>query len=184
MSKREEIIQLADALIKQKGYNAFSFYEISDTVGIKTASIHYHFPTKADLGVAVIERHIENLNDLIGKLKGRSPIEKLERFFSIYANIQMESKVCLVGSLATDFKTLDEKVQNKLKEFSALMLDWVSGFLEEGRDNKVFEFEGLPRTKALIIISNMLAIVQLSRLTSSDDFDVVKASIESDLFKQ
>ena len=65
MSKREEIIQLADTLIRQKGYNAFSFYEISDKVGIKTASIHYHFPAKSDLGIAVVDLHIKNLNGLI-----------------------------------------------------------------------------------------------------------------------
>ena len=184
MSKKEEIIKLADNLIRGKGYNAFSFYEVSDKVGIKTASIHYHFPTKSDLGVAVIELHIKNLNSLIGCSKSKSPLEKLEYFFSIYADIQKESNVCLVGSLATDFNTLDQKVQHKLKALSALILDWVSGFLEEGRSKNLFDFEGEPRSKALMIISNMLAIVQLSRLTSDKDFEVVKTSIKNDLLKE
>src|SRR5690606_29438638 len=184
MSKREEIIQFADTLIRQKGYNAFSFYEISDKVGIKTASIHYHFPTKSDLGVAVIDQHIEHLNGLIESLKRKSPTEKLSKFFSIYSSIQKERKVCLVGSLATDFNTLDNKVQDKLKGFSALMLDWVSGFLEEGKEENVFEFEGLPRTKALMIITNMLAAVQLTRLTNTDDFERIKENITNDLIQQ
>ena len=109
MSKREEIIQLADTLIRQKGYNAFSFYEISDSVGIKTASIHYHFRTESDLGVAVIEQQSEDLKRWIENSKKRSTEEKLDRFFSIYAKIRQENKVCLVGSLATDFHTLDRK---------------------------------------------------------------------------
>lgn len=184
MSKREEIIKLADTLIRQKGYNAFSFYEISDKVGIKTASIHYHFPTKSDLGVAVIDQQIENLNGLIENLKRKSTLEKLDKFFSIYADIQKENKVCLVGSLATDFNTLDSKVQDKLKEFSALMLNWVSGFLEEGRNENLFEFDGEPRIKAFMIISNMLAIVQLTRLTNNNDFEVVKTVIKNDLLKK
>ncbi len=184
MSKREEIIQLADTLIRQKGYNAFSFYEISDSVGIKTASIHYHFRTKSDLGVAVIEQQSEDLKRWIENSKKRSTEEKLDRFFSIYAKIRQENKVCLVGSLATDFHTLDKKIQCKLKAFSELMLDWVSGFLEEGKNENVFGFDGSPRTRALIIISNMLAIVQLSRLTNDSDFEVVKTSIKNDLLKK
>jgi len=184
MSKREEIIELADNLIRQNGYNAFSFHEISNKVGIKTASIHYHFPTKSDLGVAVIDQHIENLTGLIENFGSKSPTEKLNRFFSIYSNIKKESKVCLVGSLATDFNTLDDKVQEKLKSFSKLMLNWVSGFLEEGRNKNLFVFDEEPRNKALMIISNMLAIVQLTRLTNDNDFEVVKTIIKNDILKK
>ena len=184
MSKREEIIQLADKLILHKGYNAFSFYDISDEIGIKTASIHYHFRTKSDLGIAVIQQHIENLKLVIEKYKAKTPEEKLDKFFTIYTNIKKESKICLVGSLATDFNTLDKKVQEKLKEFSELMLDWVADFLAEGKDEKVFYFEEEPRTKALLIISNMLAIVQLSRLTNDDDFGIVKNSIKKEILNK
>ncbi len=61
MNTREQIIQLADTLIRERGYNAFSFYDISKKIEFKTAYIHYHFPVKLNLGVAVIERHIKNL---------------------------------------------------------------------------------------------------------------------------
>ncbi|MDF1613229.1 TetR/AcrR family transcriptional regulator [Stygiobacter electus] len=183
MNTKEQIIQLADCFIREKGFNAFSFYDISNKIEIKTASIHYHFPTKSDLGVAVIEYHIEKLNKVINDNKLTSPMDKLDRFFSIYKKIKNENKVCLVGSLATDFNTLDEKVKKKLKEFSEIMLSWVSEFLEDGRKKDIFDFEGESRTKALMIISNMLAIVQLSRLTTQNDFEVVKKSIQRELIK-
>jgi len=184
MDTREQIIQLADNLIREKGYNAFSFYDISKSVGIKTASVHYHFPAKADLGVAVIQQHINNLNFVKEKFNGKSPLEKLEKFFSIYSAIQNQNKVCLVGSLATDFNTLDKKVKNKLKLFSGSMLDWVSDFLEEGRNSNVFKFEGPPRTKAIMIIGNMLSIVQLARLTGNKDFKIIKDTIKQELIKK
>ena len=184
MDTKEQIVQLADNLLRDKGYNAFSFYDISKSVGIKTASIHYHFPTKSDLGVAVIEQHINNLSLLKEKFNNKSPVEKLDKFLSIYSLIKNENKVCLVGSLATDFNTLDEKVKDKLKVFSDSMLDWVSGFLQEGRNNNIFQFEGLPRTKAIMIIGNMLSIVQLSRLTSDKDFKIIKDTIKQELIKK
>ena len=184
MDTRDQIINLADNLIRDKGYNAFSFYDISKAVGIKTASIHYHFAAKSDLGVSVVEQHIHNLSLLKEKFKHRSPFEKLNKFFSIYTSIKNEDKVCIVGSLATDLNTLDKKVKDKLKIFSDNMLEWVSGFLEEGRNSHVFHFEGLPRTKAIMIISNMLAIVQLSRLTGDNDVKTVVDTIKKELIKK
>lgn len=183
MSKREEIIQLADQLIREKGYNAFSFYDISKKVGIKNASIHYHFPVKSDLGIAVIQLHTKRLQHLIDRTSLDTPIQKLGHFFSIYENIKNENKVCLVGSLATDFNTIDGNIQLHLKTFSEIMLTWVSQFLEDGRQEQIFHFEPSPRTKALMIISNMLAIVQLCRLTNLQDFETVKSTIKQELIK-
>lgn len=180
---REQIIQLADQLIRDKGYNAFSFYDISRSVGIKTASVHYHFPAKSNLGTAVIEEHIHSLEQVRAELKNRSPLEKLDKFLSIYTAVRHKNQVCLVGALATDYYTLDETVQERLKTFAASMLDWVSGFLAEGRTLDLFRFEGTPRTKAIMIITNMLAIVQLSRLTGDKDFNAVKKTIKQELTK-
>jgi 3-oxoacyl-[acyl-carrier-protein] synthase II/TetR/AcrR family transcriptional repressor of nem operon len=184
MNTREQIIQLADNLIREKGYNAFSFYDIAKSVGIKTSSIHYHFPSKSDLGVAVIELYINGIETARKEYENKSPIENLDLLFSIYSNIKNEDKVCIVGSLAPDFKTLDEKMQASLKIFTEVMFDWVSHFLEEGRNSNVFQFECSPRTKAGMIIGNLLSIVLLSRLTSDKDFETVKETINQELIKK
>ena len=55
---REEIIDLAEDLIRQNGYNAFSYSDIAAMLEVRPAAIHYHFPSKSDLGVAVIEREL------------------------------------------------------------------------------------------------------------------------------
>ena len=184
LDTREQIIELADNLIREKGYNAFSFYDISRSVGIKTASIHYHFRSKSDLGMAVIEHQLQQLHLVIKKFESKTPIERLDKFFSIYASIKNENKVCLVGSLATDFNTLDKKLQARLKIFSDAMLEWVISFLEEGRNENVFQFKGSARTKAIMIIGNMLAIVKLSRLTFDKDFKAIKDTIKQELIKK
>jgi len=184
LDTREQIIELADNLIREKGYNAFSFYDISRSVGIKTASIHYHFRSKSDLGMAVIEHQLQQLHLVIRKFESKTPIERLDKFFSIYASIKNENKVCLVGSLATDFNTLDKKLQARLKIFSDAMLEWVTSFLEEGRQENVFQFKGSARTKAIMIICNMLAIVQHTRLTLDKDFKDIKDTIKQELIKK
>src|SRR5690242_7158071 len=57
------ILDIAENLIQTQGYNAFSFRDIAEAAGIKTSSIHYYFPAKADLGKAVVARHITILHD-------------------------------------------------------------------------------------------------------------------------
>ncbi|KFF10835.1 TetR/AcrR family transcriptional regulator [Flavobacterium hydatis] len=181
MTTREAIIDKADQLIREKGYNAFSFKDISNDIGIKTASIHYHFPAKSDLGVATIKEHIERYETLKKKVANQSPLIKLEAFLAIHTQIKQENKVCIVGSLATDLNTLDETIKSELQIFAALVINWLTEVLTEGKELKIFDFESSPRTKALMIITNMVAIVQLSRLTNENDFVIVKETILKEL---
>src|SRR6201987_6515356 len=54
----EQILELAEMLIQTRGYSAFSYQDIADSLGIRKASIHYHFPSKTDLGIAVVDRYV------------------------------------------------------------------------------------------------------------------------------
>src|SRR6185295_2042375 len=54
----EQILDLAETLIQTRGYSAFSYQDIADSLGIRKASIHYHFPSKTDLGIAVVDRYV------------------------------------------------------------------------------------------------------------------------------
>lgn len=181
MTTRETIIQTADELIRDKGYNAISFVDIANIVGIRKPSVHHHFPHKADLGVAVIEFHIAQLKQIRENYQSKTPEEQLDRFFAIYKDIKKQNRICIVGSLSTDFNTLDPVVQEKLQEFSEHMIAWVSYFLKEGKSQGTFNFKQSSRTKALMLISGMLAIVQLSRLTSDNDFTIMIKALRQEL---
>lgn len=181
MTTREVIVDKADQYIRNKGYNGFSFKDISNDIGIKTASIHYHFPTKSDLGVATIKEHITRCEALKKKVANKSPLTKLEAFLEVQAQIKKENKVCIVGSLATDLNTLDDAIKTELQGFAQIVISWLTEILIEGKKLNIFDFEMLPRTKAIMIITNMVAIVQLSRLTNDDDFELVRETILTEL---
>jgi AcrR family transcriptional regulator len=178
---KSEIIRIGDSLIREKGFNAFSFSDISKQLNIRNASIHYHFPTKTALGVSIIKEHIAHLNELKEKASGKSPLEKLQSFLSIYAVAKKEDKICLVGSLATDLYTVEPEIQAGLKSLVNNILEWVIEILEEGKARGIFHFDISARTKALMIITNMLAALQLTRLTSKQDFQQIKQTIINDL---
>jgi AcrR family transcriptional regulator len=177
ISTRERIIQLTDTLIRDQGYNAFSFYDIAQKLKIKNASIHYYFPTKTDLGIALLESHTERLHRLQASVQGKGAISKLKAFLSIYNVIHSEGRVCIVGSLATDLKTVEPKMAKALTVFANEILEWVTSILKEGKENNTFSFPESPRTKALMIITNMLAAVQLTRLTGDKDFVTVRENV-------
>lgn len=183
MSTRESIILLAEKLVKEKGFNAFSFHDIAATIGIKTASIHYHFPTKADLGVAVLEQQKTRLYQMQESVQDKGVLAKLEAFFSIYNNLPRENMVCMVGSLATDFNAIDPKVQENLSEFADLVLQWLTDILQEGKRENIFHFTTPAKVKAVQIASSMVGVVQLQRLVNEDDnfFKKVKDNIIKEL---
>jgi TetR/AcrR family transcriptional repressor of nem operon len=177
ISTRDRIIQLTDTLIRDQGYNGFSFYDIAQKLKIKNASIHYYFPTKTDLGLALLETHTERLNRLKVSVQEKDTVSKIKAFLSIYNVIHSEGRVCIVGSLATDLKTVEPKMAKALTIFANEILVWVAAILEEGRENKTFSFTESPRTKALMIITNMLAAVQLTRLTGEKDFITIRENV-------
>ena len=58
-----KVLDVAEELIQKRGFNAFSFKDLQERVGIKTSSIHYYFPTKQELASALIERYSESFKD-------------------------------------------------------------------------------------------------------------------------
>ena len=181
MTTREQIIHLGDELIRDQGINGFSFSDIARKLNIKSASIHYHFATKTDLVIAIIDVHIQKVAQLKSKSADKDPLSKLRTFISIYSNTKTENRICLVGSLATDLNTVDKAVKKKLILLAANILEWVTEILDEGRNTDVFHFQAKARTKALMLISNMLASLQLTRLTGDNDFKLIKETLIQEL---
>ena len=177
MSTKSEIIRIGDELIRDKGINAFSYADISKILGIKNASIHYYFPTKTDLCLAVIDAHQKQLQSLIETNAEDTPIQKLEAFMSIYAATQAEQKICLVGALTTDLHTVEEPIKTAMEQFAGMLLSWVTAIIEEGVNKNAFYCNIPARVKAMLIITNMLAALQFTRLTHAEDFYIIQQTI-------
>src|SRR5690606_34374370 len=133
MTTKESIIELADGYIRDSGYHTFSFHDISRVVGIKTSSIHYHFPGKADLGEAVIEERLERFQELRKETSGSDPVKKLALFLSIYSRMRSDNRVCLVGSVATGLPAMEENIRDRIQVLSRFIVNWVVEILDEGR---------------------------------------------------
>jgi TetR/AcrR family transcriptional regulator, transcriptional repressor for nem operon len=60
-----QILDIAERLVQMRGFNSFSYANIATELGITKASLHYHFPGKAELGQAIVTRYAERFAEAL-----------------------------------------------------------------------------------------------------------------------
>ena len=183
MNTRDRIIQVGDELIRKRGYNAFSFSDISKELKIKNASIHYHFSTKSLLVISIIQKHELILEKFKKAVYNLDPIEKITRFLSVYSTGRANNKISILGALTSDYYTFEAPVQTELKILMENTLNWLTETIKEGHKFGMFQYQMDHRTKSLMIITNILGAEQLARITFKHDFQEIKDIILADLNK-
>ena len=115
-------LDVAEHFTQSLGFNAFSYKDIQENVGIKTSSIHYYFPTKHDLVTAMTERYTEKFGAALEEISANEEngIQMLESLGALYINVLKEGKFCMCGMLASDLKSLPEQATDKLRQFFML----------------------------------------------------------------
>lgn len=164
MNTKEIIISTANNLLIERGYNAFSYKIIAQEIGIRTSSIHYYFPTKTDLGIAIVNSHSKALQGTIERNESKTALEKLHKLFLYYERLAQENKVCIVSALTSDINTLEEPLRLKLLEFSNAVADWTTTILEEGQLQKTLKPLKNTSLKAKMIITNLMGLIQITRI--------------------
>ena len=111
------ILNVADDLIQRVGLNSMSYKDISEAVGIRKASVHYHFPKKENLVDALLDRCAETYgNKYQGIVDKNEPApDKLRKLAAVFEDGLINNKLCLVGSISTSKNTLQASSSNILK---------------------------------------------------------------------
>ena len=115
----EQILDAASQLVQTRGYHAFSYADISEEVGIRKASIHYYFPSKSDLGKALVCRYRQNLNRQVENIARHTcgVDQQLQRYAQVFRDILRGAgphdtgRICLCGVLAAEWQGLPKAVQ-------------------------------------------------------------------------
>lgn len=163
---REGILDTAVALIQERGYNAFSYHHVSDALGIKNAAVHYHFPSKADLGLAVVKRYHRQFDDWVAAQRdeGAGPLALLRGYFLIPMRFVRDGgKVCPLGVLEAEYKAIPDPMRQAVRELDADIRRFLADVLEQGRHRGVFRFDGDAADKALVIVAALQGGLQIAR---------------------
>jgi len=153
-----KIMSVAQELVQQNGYNAFSFHDIARKLGIKSASIHYYFPTKSDLGKALIHQYRMEFNDQLKKIDttSNSTIDKLDHFAELFLNcLRLKNKMCLCGMLASDINTIPDEIRDEVRLFFIGCEKWLAETLRAGQHMGEIRKANHPEILARFILAGM-----------------------------
>jgi len=182
---KQAILDRAADLLQERGFNAFSYKDISTHLGIKNAAVHYHFPTKSDLGAALMRRYRERFDGWVAELEVRhpgDPVKKLEGYMAVpLSYLRNGGKVCPIGVVEAEFDAIPEAMREETKAFDLRSRAWLADVLEEGRENGTFRFEGPAADKALLITAAMQGALQVARAGGVRLFFVALRQIKRDL---
>lgn len=176
---KKRIVSIGEKLLLRQGYNGFSYADISNELGIKNAAIHYYFPTKCDLGVAIIQRGRSRFGKWCEGVE-TSPMDEwdiLDSFFQIYRSYLAKSTVCLSGALETDFATLPQPMRDETRGLVSDLINWTERFLRDGRERGAFSFWGTARDQAITVLAVIQGSIQMIRATDPSVFEVALAQI-------
>ena len=170
---REALLEAAADHLQRVGWASFSFRDLAGVVGIRAPSIHHHFPTKADLGVALVRWMRQRRNEHEAALLQSFP-DARERLVAlgdlIAERICAQHQSCPIYALQAEFPVLPEAVQ---QEVSAWIEDAIGGlarWLDEGRASGSLRFPGTSADHALVVWSVLQQGTQLTRTRPGTDF--------------
>ena len=159
-----QILDVAERLAQTRGFNGFSYADIAAELGITKASLHYHYPSKSDLGRALIDRYSQAFAAALARIEeSGAPPAQLERYVAIYADVLKAGRICLCGMLAAEYTTLPEGMQSAIRGFFDLNERWLSRILAAGRRDGTLVFEGSEDEAARAITSALEGAMLLAR---------------------
>lgn len=180
----QQILHYGRNLLQCRGYNGFSYRDISQKLGIKNAAIHHYYPQKEDLVATIFEGIRQQFAEDTARMSGSgcSAREQLQYFFDfMLKEFDKGRNICPIGSLILDFEGLPDKV----KEQHSLLLDdvlaWFSEVLKTGLEKGEFDFSEPVDTRAEAILETLLGARQLASIRGRGTLERSIFLIMSDL---
>lgn len=170
-SSREAILAAARKTAQAHGYGGLNFRELAEDVGIKAASIHYHFPSKADLGAAVARRYWEDTAAGLEAMLAETsdPTDCLRQYPGIFRKaLENDNRICLCSFMAAEYDGLPEAVKNEVQTFADVNVAWLSRVLSAAAVVSSEESEGRARAIFAAIVGAQLIARSRSDLSLYD----------------
>lgn len=129
---KERIMAAARLTVQDRGYSGLSFRELAKGVGIKSASIHYYFESKGELGGALANRYTTDFAEYLDGLlaEGLDPKTCMARYTDAFGNtLRNDNRMCLAGIMAAEHKELPDEVRTEVVKFGEMNENWIARVL-------------------------------------------------------
>ena len=162
---RGRILDAAERLVQSRGFNGFSYADVASELGVTKAGLHYHFPSKAELGEALIARYSARFVAALGQIDadGLAPAAKLAAYAALYAQVLREERMCLCGMLAAEYETLPAPMRHAILSFFDHNQGWLRTVMEDGRADRSMSFDGTAEDGAQTILGGLEGALLVAR---------------------
>jgi TetR/AcrR family transcriptional repressor of nem operon len=128
-SSRDRILETATRIAQAHGYGGLNLRALAEDVGIKAASLYYHFPSKAELAAAVAKRYWQDAAEGLELISSTTPdpAERLRRFPGTFrVALANDNRICLCSFMTAEFDDLPENVKREVETFTDVNVAWLS----------------------------------------------------------
>lgn len=152
-----EIATCARSLLAGGGYNGFSYADISASVHISKASIHHHFPSKAELVRTVLVRYREEARAGLATLGQQipDPLAQLEAYTAYWAACIRDgtSSFCICAMLAAELPAIPREAADEVRGHFLDLAAWLASVLAKGALQGVFSLRTSPEAEAMVFMA-------------------------------
>lgn len=133
---KARLLEVAEDSVRRTGLKALSFRTLASEVGIKSSSVHYHFPEKSDLARELIERYRDRLFANLDTLarSNMSLREQLVQFANLLGPTADQNRVCLLAMLCAEFPALKPDNQRLLANVFSNLEIWLTNLIDSRRE--------------------------------------------------
>jgi len=168
----EKILDVAERLMVSRGYNAFSYADIAPEVGVGKATIHHHFPTKAELAAAVLARYRKNNRRHVEGLLAAvaDPVARLDAYIGFWEDCirRQDMPFCIGALLASEIPSLPETVVQQVRGHFADLAGWLRAVIEDGVAKGLLRAEHGSAVAADSLIASVHGAMLAARVAGSD----------------
>ncbi|MER8371579.1 TetR/AcrR family transcriptional regulator [Mesorhizobium sp. M1406] len=158
-STSEKILDIAQSLIVAGGYNGFSYADISAAIGIRKASIHHHFPTKAELVSVLVDRYKRQAESGLESVRKQfsSPAEQLRSYLNYWQTCIRDAlpSFCVCAMLAGEMQMLPEEVASRIRAHFHNLARWLTSVLRAGVEQGLFRLNNRPEEEAQMLMASV-----------------------------
>jgi TetR/AcrR family transcriptional repressor of nem operon len=150
----EEILEVASRLVQTRGFNGFSYADVAVEIGTTPAALHYHFATKADLGLALVQRYVSGFRGALDEIRTSLPDgrTRLDAYRDLYLDVLARRRLCLCGMLAAEIATLTEPMRAGIVGFFDDNVAWLEQTIADGNADGSIRAKRGPRETAEAIV--------------------------------
>ena len=167
----ERIMDVAHQLLVERGFSAFSYADIAETIQIRKASIHHHFPTKTSLVVAVLKRHRLRMQEAHTRLDElvSSPVNRLKMYVDHWEACirSMTEPFCIAALLGAEMPGLPEEVQAEVGKHFLSLRQWIAKTLKDGVKQKLLKLQGTADVEAEMLMAAVHGAMISARVNHS-----------------